>query len=366
MFKNSLIVLLFLLFPLGLYAQGLGVYAPPVGSGNALTIAHAYSGLTLNDGAAGGSLNPAGYLTDRNEMLVEGGFWTAPTFKTGVDYITPRLDVGKIAWLMRSTKGSIVLAFTPKSHFQAGALYKNPIADNGESEVVNRVSYYKYEFAFARPILDDYAFGTSVGWLRGTYATGILTYSSDQDTVHTPSMLEVTVGFRKITGKIRWAIVLEAPAMGDIVIRTPEASGVTIREKEEFRYQGAWGYRAGIGYHGQIIQTDFDLLIRDANAITVNSENLTGNGLMFSSGLALRIQFRQNMSLDFGGRWSTGDADPSKWLLFGIGSDYKLNEELSLQGAIGWLHPIGDSYSQTALDDATPLDIRVGILYYGK
>jgi len=345
--------------PLTGLSQGIGVYAPLLGYGDALTMAGAASGISMDTGLSGGFRNPACYLVDRNELIIEGELWDAIAVQSGVETPDMRLSLGAVAYLVSTGAGTFVLSYVPRSRIQATADYP--------SEQINaRLAYSRLEFGYALPLGERNSLGMTIGWIRGVYGTGVLRPGArDIETLYHPSLLAATFGYRHRFADWMIGAVLTSPEIGKVVSRIPAQIGLH-RDEYTIDYEGAFGIRLGVGRALGNSYWDWDVSYQPASTVTHEESTLDGSSDLFESGLFGQLRIMPKIAARAGFRYRSASGDGGDSILLGVGGRYEVLNDLQLTGAMGYLLPVGSGYRNSPLDDVHPFVLRAGIMYHGE
>ncbi|MFC2170848.1 hypothetical protein ACFLQJ_02600 [Calditrichota bacterium] len=353
---------LFLLFKLcdNVYAQGIGVYAPLLGNGDAITIATASSGITDYRGLSGGNGNPALYNTGRNELLLEAEFWDGIPLQSGVRSPGARFGAGETGYLVSTQNSSFMLAYIPRKHIHASA------GPYGNSEKKDRLTSNRLETAYARQFGDDFQTGIAVRWIRGEYATGNLVDGAyDLETIYRPSLIEIAIGINKQYNSFSLGAVLESPATG-VYEKGIDSNIGGARYKTKHNFEGAPSIRLGAGRNGELVNFDSDVLFRPVESVTGDNTVFDAEGYIFEYGISTSQSFFQDLNMYSGARLRIGDLSAGNSLIAGIGAAYFVNNDLTINGGMGILIPVSHGYEGATLEDMLPFTLRIGVLYHGE
>ncbi|HEB84016.1 MAG TPA: hypothetical protein ENI92_03345, partial [Bacteroidetes bacterium] len=133
----ALFAALVFLLPLVAAGQTGNIYAPPLGRGDAWSLAGANTGVALDSGLVSLARNPAGVLTGRNELMGEGDSWTSISVRRRVGSSGLRYGAGMIGYLVGAAGGSLAFGYLPRTRLDTGAEYTS-------GEVIDRVRYEQY------------------------------------------------------------------------------------------------------------------------------------------------------------------------------------------------------------------------------
>ncbi len=340
------------------HGQGLGVYAPPLGYGNAWGMAHANTGVTLDSGLVAGDRNPAAYLTGRNEIYGEGGAWGAFSISHLVGGPDMQFGAGTINYLTALGPGSFVIGYIPMSRLQRGAEYPT-------GEVIDRVAYHRVEAAYALGVSELWALGISASMVGGTRYTGVIREPADLDTTYSPTLYEFTAGLRKRRGDFRMGIVITAPAFGEIEVRRPINIG-NRRDRISHDFRGGWTVRIGLGLMRRLTGIEFDIELCDADAARLDGQFIPDGSRLVSAGVAMTARVSPVLSVGAGFRARWSDPEVNEYLLQGLGISYAVTPDVTMYGSGELYFPVGDRVAGTTLEDIRPYAVRAGVMYHGE
>lgn len=341
------------------HADGLAPYAAPMGAGDAWGVANANTGVALDSGLVGGVRNPAGFLTDRNEIMGEGSAWGAFAIRNRVSPTGLTYGAGSIGYLNSYDSGSLFVIYQPRTQVEEGAQYLG-------SEVVDKQNITEIGAGYALRGPKDLALGLYLGSLRGQSYFGILQHDTDQDTVHTPRLWLARAGIQKRSGNWRWGASLEGPPIGSIIVERPVNVG-NKRQKQVYSYRGAWTARAGVGLdrgagHGY----EADITFANTGSALIGDDPVAAGSSLLSTGVSGRWRWNDQLRIATGLRYRFKDPRDRSLLLFGIGGEYAFTDQVLLYGGGGLMFPVGNSNRNTVLEDIRPWLIRGGILFHEK
>ncbi|MDP8205578.1 MAG: hypothetical protein P9L92_02855 [Candidatus Electryonea clarkiae] len=364
--NNTYIIVILLIFPFavfsnsGTYAQGIGIYAPHLGSGDAITISTAFSGITQVSGLSGGRKNPASYFVERNELLIEGDMWDSVPIQSGVSSPGARFGVSEIGYLIKAPNSVFTFSRVPRNRIHAsGGPYEN-------TDKKDRLGHNEIEAAYAVRIKKTTDFGVAVRWVRGEFATGSLIHDVPGiETIYRPSFFEIAFGLRKKNEKLSWGIVIETPAFGRYE-KGVDNNVDMARDKSYHSFKGAPALIVGAGYAGKGFGLDADFSLRSVENVSSQNTAFDDKGLILENGIALNWTISDKSKLYSGIRSRMGTVEESRSLIPGLGISYLIAEDITLNAGAGMLLPISGGYSGTTLEDLYPFSIKIGILYHGE
>ncbi|MBZ0265864.1 hypothetical protein K8I28_14485 [bacterium] len=337
-------------------AQSYDISGPKIGAGSAFTVGNAYTGAALDTGLAGGTINPAAYLSVRNEMILEADVWGSVSLQSGVKSPEPIPAFGSVYYLTRIKDNSLVISYRPARRFYAGGKY--PVG-----ELIHRSKFSEFEIAYATEIRQNLALGISAVWTNGTMATLEADNPHRLEKIHRAVLYDIRVGIQSRSGAVRWGVALEPPKFGNLRVGEPVNVG-ELRDYYDHDYTGGWGAVGGIGMLRGDVAFEFDASVHQADAIEISGYPTNAQGILASTGMSVRGQVQEKVHAFGGVHFNYSETEAGRHLLYGLGATYDATPDITIVGGIGILQPLDKNYA--ALDDVFPYDLRAGILYHGE
>ncbi len=358
--RRGLILLILFSTAISSRAEVGTLYAPPLGRGNVYDLSSAFSGITRDRSVTGGRRNPALYLSEGNEVLIEANLWNAVPVQSGIESPGLRAGIGAINYLTKLGKGSLTIGYIPRSRLQSSGKYPS-------GDVNARLAFSELEIAYAKQIKLLDSFGLAARWIRGEFATGVIRPGmNDLETLWRPNMFEFSAGFIKLYDSISVGFVLESPAFGEIVERYPIGNGER-REERSISETGNWGTKIGTGIRGKKSAIDLEMSYSFSGMIEagISYRQTLQERLDILTGLRATFNNQYNFIPNLDQESDQGNEDFGvSSVIAGLGLEYSVNDDLKVVSGVGILFP-GNYYIVTPLEDLRPFVLRIGILYSG-
>lgn len=353
-----MLILTAFLLPSVVHARPTLPEATPFGYGTSWNIATAYSGAALDSGLVGGVMNPAAYVSSKNELLGEGQVYSNLSAQVGVTAPSLRWGAGSIGYLNRYKQITMALVYIPLESLESGYTY-------GTSQVVQRSQQSEISIATAIPLSERSSVGVQIGNIRGTSNDGVLQSEADGDTSLAPHLVEFRLGAR-YTGQ-RWSVALavQAPPFGSISIDRP-VNVTNRRESRDFSYRGSGSATLGIGYRTGQMMYAVDATVRNPGFSRIGDAAVSSDGIQADLSGSLRWQTTDMLQLTAGLSMRLVDPDSRKHLIFGIGGSYEPTPEITLIGGAGLMFGMGDGVKGIPLENVRPWVLRGGAIFHGE
>ncbi len=347
-------------------AQNIGVHQSFLGAGNAWNVGNAYTGTAIGQGLIGGVRNPAGYYTNRNELLGEGDLFNAFSKQSGVGSPAMHPGPGMLGYLLHTRSGCFAFSYVPVQRLKTGAEYSY-------GELVSDSNVNALEFAYATPVTPTIRIGAALRYIMGYYKYGFEGEGFSEPTKYSPELWGMRLGVQGIVQgennrSYHWGIAFDSPCRG--VVETAVYDLSNHRSRSDSDYTGTTVVHAGGAVISSTMEIEVDISYtfdtKNYDWFTDETIVIEGNNLdpYLSAGGAIRFWVREDARMSLGIRNFSMEDAALAFLLVGIGGEYYWMEDFTIYGGIGYFHPL--DYNYMAIEDVRPFDLRIGVVFHGE